>query len=85
MMRPSPASAVALPLVVIALALLPFVVGTFYLQLLTKIMILAISAMSLDLLVGFAGLVSLGHAAFSGLGLMCLSHCRPNTTRRAFG
>jgi branched-chain amino acid transport system permease protein len=77
MMRPSTASAVALPLVVIALALLPFVVGTFYLQLLTKIMILAISAMSLDLLVGFAGLVSLGHAAFFGIGAYVLVALSP--------
>jgi branched-chain amino acid transport system permease protein len=60
-----------------ALALYPLVGGdTFYLQLLAKIMILAIFAMSLDLLVGFTGLVSLGHAAFFGLGaytLMLLS------------
>jgi branched-chain amino acid transport system permease protein len=77
MTRTSPAITVALPLVVIALALLPFVVGTFYLQLLTKIMILAISAMSLDLLVGFAGLVSLGHAAFFGIGAYVLVALSP--------
>src|SRR5262252_5700237 len=59
-----------------ALALYPLVGDAFYLQLLAKIMILAILAMSLDLLVGFTGLVSLGHAAFFGLGaytLMLLS------------
>lgn len=37
-------------------------------ELLTQIAILAIFAMSLDLLVGFTGMVSLGHAAFYGLG-----------------
>jgi branched-chain amino acid transport system permease protein len=41
---------------------------TFLLQKVTGIMILAILALSLDLLVGVAGLVSLGHAAFFGLG-----------------
>jgi branched-chain amino acid transport system permease protein len=58
------------------LAVFPLVGDAFYLQLLAKIMILAIFAMSLDLLVGFTGLVSLGHAAFFGLGaytLMLLS------------
>ncbi len=35
-------------------------------------MIMAIFAMSLDLLVGFTGLVSLGHAAFFGLGAYTL-------------
>jgi branched-chain amino acid transport system permease protein len=57
---------------VVALALFPFVGGTFYLQLVTKIMIMAIFAMSLDLLVGYTGLVSLGHAAYFGLGAYTL-------------
>ncbi|MBF0276384.1 MAG: branched-chain amino acid ABC transporter permease [SAR324 cluster bacterium] len=37
-------------------------------ELIAEITILAIFAMSLDLLVGYAGLVSLGHAAFLGIG-----------------
>ena len=37
-------------------------------ELLTQIAILAIFAMSLDLLAGFTGMISLGHAAFYGLG-----------------
>lgn len=77
MTRAPRAWAAGLVVVVIALALLPLVVGTFYLQLLTKIMILAISAMSLDLLVGFAGLVSLGHAAFFGIGAYVLVAMSP--------
>ena len=40
----------------------------FLLMLGTRILILAILAMSLDLLLGFAGIASLGHAAFLGLG-----------------
>jgi branched-chain amino acid transport system permease protein len=39
----------------------------FYVQLVTQMMVLAIFALSLDLLVGFTGLVSFGHAAFYGL------------------
>lgn len=42
--------------------------GPFGHELIQQIAILAILAMSLDLLVGFAGMVSLGHAAFYGLG-----------------
>jgi branched-chain amino acid transport system permease protein len=56
----------------LALAIFPLVGGTFYLQLVTKIMIMAIFAMSLDLLVGYTGLVSLGHAAYFGLGAYAL-------------
>src|SRR5260370_907201 len=63
---------ILLVLVLAGLALVPAFAGTFYLQLLTKIMILAIFAMSLDLLVGFTGLVSLGHAAFFGVAAYTL-------------
>jgi len=52
----------------ILLALIPLIGDKYELQLLSKIMLMAIFAMSLDLLVGFTGLVSLGHAAFFGLG-----------------
>lgn len=45
----------------------PLAENTFYTQLLTKIMAFAIFAMSLDLLVGYTGLVSFGHAAFFGI------------------
>ncbi|NJD34888.1 MAG: branched-chain amino acid ABC transporter permease [Betaproteobacteria bacterium] len=49
------------------LALFPLLENTFYMQLLTKVLIMAIFAMSLDLLVGYTGLVSFGHAAYFGL------------------
>lgn len=61
----------------VLLALFPFVGSTFYIQLLTKIMILAIFAMSLDLLVGCTGLVSLGHAAYFGLAGYALALMTP--------
>lgn len=41
--------------------------ATFFLQKLTTILILSIFAMSLDLLVGVCGLVSLGHALYFGV------------------
>jgi branched-chain amino acid transport system permease protein len=59
-------------LALLGLALFPLIGGTFYIQLCTKIMILAIFAMSLDLLIGFTGLVSLGHAAFFGIAAYTL-------------
>lgn len=39
-----------------------------YLVLVSQIMIIGLFAMSLDLILGYAGIVSLGHAAFFGLG-----------------
>ena len=58
----------ALPwLALVMLLALPAVASKFYLDLFAKIMIMAAFAMSLDLLVGVTGLVSLGHAAFFGL------------------
>lgn len=52
----------------VALAAFPFFGSEFYQQMVARMMILAIFAMSLDLLQGVTGLVSLGHAAFFGLG-----------------
>ena len=58
----------AAPLVVVALLVaFPLVASGFYLEFTTKVMILAIFALSLELLVGATGLVSLGHAAFYGI------------------
>ena len=48
--------------------LLPFVFFPSYLQLASQIAITALFALSLDLILGYAGIVSLGHAAFFGLG-----------------
>ena len=40
----------------------------FYLDLLRRIMIFAIAALSLNLILGYGGLVSFGHAAYLGIG-----------------
>jgi branched-chain amino acid transport system permease protein len=53
--------------VLMLLGILPQVVGTYYVSLLTMMLIYAIFAMSLDLLAGYLRLPSLGHAAFFGI------------------
>ena len=50
------------------LALYPLVGGKFGVDLVSKIMVYAIFALSLELLVGGTGLVCFGHAAFFGIG-----------------
>ncbi len=52
---------------VLGLALLPLLTGSFGVDLVTKIMIFAILALSLELLVGMTGLVCFGQAALFGL------------------
>lgn len=59
-------------LVLLALMALPFVANVFgeafYIALATRILIFALAATSLNLILGFGGMVSFGHAAFLGVG-----------------
>ncbi|MBN8966800.1 MAG: hypothetical protein J0H89_15870, partial [Rhizobiales bacterium] len=48
--------------------LLPFVLTPDYLVLASQIAVTALFALSLDLILGYAGIISLGHAAFFGFG-----------------
>ncbi len=66
-----------LALALAGLALFPLVGTDFYTQMVTRMMILAIFAMSLDLLQGVTGLVSLGHAAYFGLAGYALAFAMP--------
>ena len=66
-----------LALALAALVLFPQVGTDFYTQMVTRMMILAIFAMSLDLLQGVTGLVSLGHAAYFGLAGYVLAFVMP--------
>lgn len=54
------------------LAIVPFLTElfdvAFYLDLATRILILAIAAVSLNFILGYGGMVSFGHAAFIGIG-----------------
>ena len=61
----------------VALALFPVVGSEFYQQMVVRMMILAIFAMSLDLLQGVTGLVSLGHAAYFGIAGYALAFLTP--------
>ena len=56
-----------LAIALVALAAFPSFGGKFYVDLVLTMMILAIFALSLELLVGRTGLVSFGHAAFFGI------------------
>ena len=49
------------------LLLLPLFAGDFYINLASQILIAAIFALSLNLLVGFGGMTSLGHASYLGV------------------
>jgi branched-chain amino acid transport system permease protein len=60
--------ALALLLAAAAVALLPLAAGSYTVRLAQEILIWGIFAMSLDLLMGYAGLVSFGHSAFFGIG-----------------
>jgi len=68
---------VAIAATLVLVALFPLAGATFYTELVTKVMILAIFALSLDLLVGYTGLVSFGHAAFYGIGAYALGLMAP--------
>lgn len=56
-----------------ALAVVPLSGDRFWLQFAGKVMITCLFAVSLDLLVGYAGLVSLSHSAFFGLSAYLLA------------
>lgn len=55
------------------LAALPAVAPPYLRSLAIEVLILAIFAMSLDLLLGYTGLVSFGHASFLGMGAYALA------------
>ena len=68
---------VALGMALCALVAVPFVTQDFYVGLISQMMILAIFAMSFDLLQGVTGLVSQGHAAYFALAGYALAFLMP--------
>ena len=66
------ARTIALAVGLLALAVVPPLAGVFnqpfYIDLFRRTMIFAIAALSLDLILGYGGLVSFGHAAYLGIG-----------------
>lgn len=54
--------------ILILVCLLPFCISNYFLVLAVEAVLLAVFAMSLDLIMGYAGIASFGHAAFFGAG-----------------
>ncbi|HUG78244.1 MAG TPA: ABC transporter permease [Burkholderiales bacterium] len=54
--------------VVVALALVPLSGETFYTRVLTRGLVMGLAAIGLDLVFGYGGMISFGHAAFLGVG-----------------
>ncbi len=77
--RPSLPIAVALCITVIALACVPFVLSPYAVKFTTRVLVLAIMVISLDLLIGITGLVSFGHAAFFALGAYAVYFVSPES------
>jgi branched-chain amino acid transport system permease protein len=57
---------ILLPLLI--LSILPFVISSHNITILTELLIFGLFAMSLDIIMGYTGMISFGHAAFFGTG-----------------
>lgn len=66
-------------LAIVGLISFPLYGSEFYTEILGKIFILSIFALSLNLLVGVTGLVSLGHAAYFGIAAYAVTLLTPKT------
>lgn len=64
---------IGLGIILLLQAVAPLALSSYHLALLTQALIFAILAMSLDLLLGYTGLPSLGHAAYLGIGAYCVA------------
>jgi branched-chain amino acid transport system permease protein len=77
----TPGDLISHGLLLAVLLAIPFVLGEFYVGELGAVFIFAIVGVGLMLLVGYTGLISLGHAAFLGIGAytnsVLLSHDVP--------
>lgn len=62
------ASLLVLAVTLVLLAVLPWVVPYFYIFIATEILILGLFAASFNLIFGYTGMLSFGHAAFFGIG-----------------
>ena len=65
---PSPAAKTALGILLVILVTLPYYWGTYITYLACVCGVSVISALGLNILTGYTGLISLGHAAFMGIG-----------------
>ncbi len=76
----------SLPLLVLLVlaAAFPWFGEKYYVDLVMKVMILSVFALSLELLVGQTGLVSFGHAAFFGIGAYVAALLSPQSGPASF-
>jgi branched-chain amino acid transport system permease protein len=81
-MRPVPFAVRAVVLALLATA--PLWLSSFRTLLLTEILILGLFAASLDLLIGYSGLLSLGHAGYLGVGSFGAALIAKHVTANAF-
>src|SRR5262249_8621242 len=67
-------AAAALALCAVALLTVPWVIGNeFYVNMASQVLIYALFALSINMLLGYGGMVSLGHAAYLGIaGYACI-------------
>lgn len=54
--------------ILLAFLVMPLVASQFYVALVTEMMIIALFALSLNLMLGYGGMVSFGHGVFLGIG-----------------
>jgi branched-chain amino acid transport system permease protein len=65
----------AIAVVILALVLLPYVIGEpYYVNIASQILLYAVFALGLNILVGYAGLVSLGHAGLFGVAAYAVAY-----------
>jgi branched-chain amino acid transport system permease protein len=67
-------SALALALCTFVLLVLPWIIGNeFYVNMASQVLIYALFALSINMMLGYGGMVSLGHAAYLGIaGYACI-------------
>src|SRR6187431_1171730 len=67
-------AAVALAVCALALLVLPWIIGNeFYVNMATQVLIYALFALSINMMLGYGGMVSLGHAGYLGIaGYACI-------------
>jgi branched-chain amino acid transport system permease protein len=72
----SPSGRMITIIFMVLLLILPLIAyytgNRFYLDFATRIVCLAIAAVSLNMILGFGGMISFGHAAFIGIGAYCV-------------
>jgi branched-chain amino acid transport system permease protein len=78
------ARSLPLLLLLVFAAVFPWFGEKYYVDLVMKVMILAVFALSLELLVGQTGLVSFGHAAFFGIGAYVAALLSPQSGPASF-